>query len=71
MGKYHHSSSWKWIAQDLRAAWVPTVILQQSCQRTLLFWGQTQGMSLLSQAKLLAAELQLANSADEQHLFTN
>lgn len=35
-----------------------------------LIWGQTQGMGLLSQAKRLVAELQLANSADEQHLFT-
>lgn len=33
-------------------------------------WGQTQGPSLLSQGNHLVAELQLDNSADEQHLFT-
>lgn len=32
--------------------------------------GQTQGLGLLSQVKCLVAKLWLANSADEQHLFT-
>lgn len=33
-------------------------------------WGQTQGLGLLSQGKHLVAELWLANSAAEQHLFS-